>query len=111
MKFNLFNYKHKNEFYIKNFQLVPLIHGIELLDRIRDNYIIIEVYSRQNSEADNLLGIAKLPVHQLYIAYRDPLILPHLLLSKVIIINLIFIRFHIFEINDIKSIYFLSSIL
>ncbi|XP_070171279.1 uncharacterized protein [Polyergus mexicanus] len=76
----------KNPFY-HFFQLVPLIHGIELLERIRDNYIIIEVYSRQNSETDNLLGIAKLPVHQLYIAYRDPLVLPHLLLSKYPVIS------------------------
>ncbi|KAL6444437.1 hypothetical protein ACFW04_001941 [Cataglyphis niger] len=68
-------------------KLVPLIHGIELLERIRDNYIIIEVYSRQNSETDNLLGIAKLSVHQLYIAYRDPLVLPHLLLSKYPVIS------------------------
>ncbi|XP_029177090.1 C2 domain-containing protein 3 [Nylanderia fulva] len=76
----------KNPFY-HFFQLVPLIHGIELLERIRDNYIIIEVYSRQNGETDNLLGIAKLPVHQLYIAYRDPLVLPHLLLSKYPVIS------------------------
>lgn len=73
-------------------QLVPLIHGTELLERIRDNYIIIEVYNRQNSGTDNLLGIAKLPVHQLYIAYRDPLVLSHLLLSKVIIINCVLIN-------------------
>ncbi|KAG5312923.1 C2CD3 protein, partial [Acromyrmex insinuator] len=74
----------KNPFY-HFFQLVPLLHGIELLERIKDNYIIIEVYNRQNSGIDNLLGIAKLPVHQLYIAYRDPLVFPHLLLSKVMI--------------------------
>jgi len=65
------------------------------LERIRDNYIIIEVYNRQNSGIDNLLGIAKLPVHQLYIAYRDPLFLPHLLLSKVIMINYILTKFSI----------------
>ncbi|XP_019700756.1 uncharacterized protein LOC105191403 isoform X2 [Harpegnathos saltator] len=77
----------KNPFY--HFcQLVPLIHGTELLERIRDNYIIIEIYGRQNNgETDNLLGIAKLPVHQLYIAYRDPLVLPHLLLSKYPVIS------------------------
>lgn len=77
------------------FQLVPLIHDVELLERIRDNYIIIEVYSRQNSGTDNLLGIAKLPVHQLYIAYRDPLVLSHLLLSKVNVINYILLKFSI----------------
>ncbi|XP_011061736.1 PREDICTED: uncharacterized protein LOC105150398 isoform X2 [Acromyrmex echinatior] len=76
----------KNPFY-HFFQLVPLLHGIELLERIKDNYIIIEVYNRQNSGIDNLLGIAKLPVHQLYIAYRDPLVFPHLLLSKYPVIS------------------------
>ncbi|XP_014475766.1 PREDICTED: uncharacterized protein LOC106745039 isoform X2 [Dinoponera quadriceps] len=77
----------KNPFYHFS-QLVPLIHGTELLERIKDNYIIIEIYSRQNNNrTDNLLGIAKLPIHQLYIAYRDPLILPHLLLSKYPVIS------------------------
>jgi len=67
-------------------QLVPLIYGTDLLERIRDNYIIIEVYSRHKQGTDNLLGIAKLPVHELYIAYKDSLILPVHLLSKVIIL-------------------------
>lgn len=63
-------------------QLVPLLYGNDLLDRIKDNYIIIEVYYRNNN-VDNLLGLAKLSLHQFYIAYRDPRVLSHLLLSKV----------------------------
>ncbi|XP_029032080.2 uncharacterized protein LOC114870947 isoform X1 [Osmia bicornis bicornis] len=62
-------------------QLVPLLYGNDLLDRIKDNYIIIEVYYRNNN-VDNLLGLAKLSLHQFYIAYRDPRVLSHLLLSK-----------------------------
>ncbi|XP_070521702.1 uncharacterized protein [Cardiocondyla obscurior] len=69
------------------FQLIPLIHGPELLERVKDNYIIVEVYNQQNSGTDNLLGIAKLPVHQLYDVYSDPLGLPHLLLSKYPVIS------------------------
>ncbi|KAG7198214.1 hypothetical protein KM043_005622 [Ampulex compressa] len=68
-------------------QLVPLIHGTDLLDRIKDNYIIIEVYSRRVNNTDNLIGITKLSVHQLYVAYRDPHVLPHLLLSKYPVIS------------------------
>lgn len=64
-------------------QLVPLIYGNALLERIKDNYIIVEVYYKNTVGMNNLLGIAKLPVHQLYIAYRDPIVLPHLLSSKV----------------------------
>ncbi|CAL7937124.1 unnamed protein product [Xylocopa violacea] len=75
----------KNPFY-QFFQLVPLIYDNDLLDRIKDNYIIIEVYSKNNN-TDNLLGLTKLSVHQLYIAYRDPRVLPHLLLSKYPVVS------------------------
>ncbi|XP_034935000.1 uncharacterized protein [Chelonus insularis] len=68
-------------------QLVPLIHGPELLERTKDNCIIIEVYSRHAECDDKLIGIAKLSVHQLYVAFRDPLVLPHLLKSKYPIIS------------------------
>ncbi|CAK9825792.1 C2 domain-containing protein 3 [Anthophora retusa] len=75
----------KNPFY-QFYQVVPLIYGNDLLERIKDNYIVIEVYSRNNN-IDNLLGLTKLPVHQLYIAYRDPRVLPHLLLSKYPVVS------------------------
>ncbi|XP_015184258.1 PREDICTED: C2 domain-containing protein 3-like isoform X2 [Polistes dominula] len=68
-------------------QLVPLIYGNALLERIKDNYIIVEVYYKNSIGMNNLLGIAKLPVHQLYVAYRDPIVLPHLLSSKYPIIS------------------------
>lgn len=75
-----------NPFY--NFhQLVPLIHGTELLERTKDNCIITEVHLKNSNSADNLLGIAKLSVHQLYIAYRDPAVLPHLLKSRYPVIS------------------------
>lgn len=58
------------------------------MERIKDNYIIIEVYSRNNN-IDNLLGLTKLSVHQLYVAYRDPRVLSYLMLSKVYLLKLI----------------------
>lgn len=67
-------------------KLVPLIYDLDLLERIKDNYIIIEVYSKKNN-VDNLLGLTKLSLHQLYVAYRDPRVLPHLLLSKYPVIS------------------------
>ena len=63
-------------------QVTPLVHGQQLLERIRDNFIVIEVYARDSNGFDTLLGISKLPVHPLYVAYRDPEVLPHLLRSK-----------------------------
>ncbi|XP_026302177.1 uncharacterized protein LOC725376 isoform X3 [Apis mellifera] len=67
-------------------QLIPLIYDNDLLERIKDNYIIIEVYSRNNN-IDNLLGLTKLSVHQLYVAYRDPRVLSYLILSKYPVIS------------------------
>lgn len=67
-------------------QLIPLIYNNDLLERIKDNYIIIEVYSRNNN-IDNLLGLTKLSVHQLYVAYRDPRVLSYLILSKYPVIS------------------------
>lgn len=64
-------------------QLVPLIHGSDLLERTKDNFIVTEVYSKTSTGEDNLIGIAKFPIHQLYVAYRDSHVLPYLLLSKV----------------------------
>lgn len=68
-------------------QLVPLVHGQDLLERTRDNYIVVEVYSCQPNGNDELLGISKLSVHRLYVAYRDPQILPQLLSSKYPVIS------------------------
>lgn len=72
--------------YYNFYQLVPLIHNLELLERTKDNCIITEVYSK-NATDDSLIGIAKLPVHQLYVAYRDPLVLQHLLKAKYPVIS------------------------
>ncbi|XP_076236476.1 uncharacterized protein LOC143180554 isoform X7 [Calliopsis andreniformis] len=63
-------------------QLVPLVRDSDMLDRIKDNYVVIEVHY-ENNDVDNLLGLTRLPVHRLYMAYRDQRALPRLLLSKV----------------------------
>ncbi|XP_043506509.1 C2 domain-containing protein 3 isoform X2 [Frieseomelitta varia] len=76
----------RNPFY-QFCQLVPLTYDSDLLERIKDNYLIIEVYSKNNN-TDNLLGLTKLSVHQLYIAYRDPRVLPCLLLSKYPVVSI-----------------------
>ncbi|CAD1478146.1 unnamed protein product, partial [Heterotrigona itama] len=76
----------RNPFY-QFCQLVPLTYDSDLLERIKDNYLIIEVYSKNNN-TDNLLGLTKLSVHQLYIAYRDPRVLPCLSLSKYPVVSI-----------------------
>ncbi|XP_043285628.1 uncharacterized protein [Venturia canescens] len=68
-------------------QLIPLVHSQDLLERTRNNCIVIEVYSRKANGNDELLGISKLSVHRLYLAYSDPQVLPQLLSSKYPVIS------------------------
>nr|XP_033342107.1 uncharacterized protein LOC117229628 [Megalopta genalis] len=76
----------KNPFY-RFSQIVPVICDADLLNLMKDNYIIIEIYYRNNNNIDNLLGLTKLPIHSLYVAYRDPHVLPHLLSSKYPVVS------------------------
>ncbi|XP_063987413.1 C2 domain-containing protein 3 [Diachasmimorpha longicaudata] len=68
-------------------QIMPLIYGPELLERTKDNCIITEIYSKSPIGVDSLIGISKLSVHQLYVAFRDPLVLPNLLKSRFPVIS------------------------
>ena len=55
-----------------------------LLERMRNNYMVIEVWDKKtSSENDQLVGMVKLPLHQLYMSYRDRKIANSLLRSQV----------------------------
>ncbi|XP_011306464.1 uncharacterized protein [Fopius arisanus] len=68
-------------------QIMSLMYGLELLERTKDNCIITEVYSKNQTDEDSLIGISKLSVHQLYLAFRDPLGLQNLLKSTYPVIS------------------------
>lgn len=57
-------------------QTIPILIDEEFVNRLRDNYIIVEVWEK--SEFDQLIGLTKLSLHQLYIGYRNPAIVKHL---------------------------------
>lgn len=78
-----FDICHGNVFFM--FQIAPVVFDADLLNLMKNNYIIVEVYYRNNNNVDNLLGLVKLSIHPLYIAYRDSHALPDLLSSKVYI--------------------------
>ncbi|XP_068718257.1 C2 domain-containing protein 3-like isoform X2 [Montipora capricornis] len=65
-------------------QVAPVMLNSPLLQRICNNVMIIEVWNRigPHDHADQLLGLVKLPLHQLYLSYRDPKITKTLLKSK-----------------------------
>ncbi|KAK6296719.1 hypothetical protein J4Q44_G00328610 [Coregonus suidteri] len=62
-------------------QVAPVALTSRLLDRMRNNVMVIEVWQRAGSSGqDRLLGLVKLPLHQFYMSFRDPKI-SHLLLQ------------------------------
>ncbi|KAJ7995602.1 hypothetical protein DPEC_G00246290 [Dallia pectoralis] len=54
-------------------QVAPLALTPRLLERMRNNVMVIEVWQRAGiSGKDRLLGLVKLPLHQFYMSFREP---------------------------------------
>ncbi|KAI4887265.1 hypothetical protein NFI96_021660 [Prochilodus magdalenae] len=53
-------------------QVAPVALGSKLLERMKNNVMVIEVWLRaSSSNNDKLLGLVKLPLHQFYMSFRD----------------------------------------
>ncbi|XP_063762656.1 C2 domain-containing protein 3 isoform X2 [Eleginops maclovinus] len=62
-------------------QVTPVALTTKLLERMKNNMIVIEVWQKRGSSGqDRLLGLVKLPLHQFYMSFRDAKI-AHLLLQ------------------------------
>ncbi|XP_056230704.1 C2 domain-containing protein 3 isoform X1 [Seriola aureovittata] len=62
-------------------QVTPVALTTKLLERMKNNVMVIEVWQKKGSSGqDRLLGLVKLPLHQFYMSFRDPKI-THLLLQ------------------------------
>ncbi|CAJ1065156.1 LOW QUALITY PROTEIN: C2 domain-containing protein 3 [Xyrichtys novacula] len=62
-------------------QVTPVALTSKLLERMKNNVMVIEVWQKTGSSGqDRLLGLVKLPLHQFYMSFRDPKI-THLLLQ------------------------------
>ncbi|XP_039527002.1 C2 domain-containing protein 3 isoform X2 [Pimephales promelas] len=64
-------------------QVTPVALTSRLLERLKNNMMVIEVWLRaSSSDHDKLLGLVKLPLHQFYMSFRDPKISELLLQSQ-----------------------------
>uniref|UniRef100_A0A8C2JS16 C2 domain containing 3 centriole elongation regulator n=1 Tax=Cyprinus carpio TaxID=7962 RepID=A0A8C2JS16_CYPCA len=64
-------------------QVAPVTLTGKLLERMKNNMMVIEVWLRaSSSDHDKLLGLVKLPLHQFYMSFRDPKITELLLQSQ-----------------------------
>nr|XP_019944006.1 PREDICTED: C2 domain-containing protein 3 [Paralichthys olivaceus] len=62
-------------------QVTPVALTTKLLERMKNNLMVIEVWQKTGSSGqDRLFGLVKLPLHQFYMSFRDPKI-AHLLLQ------------------------------
>ncbi|GLD53443.1 C2 domain-containing protein 3 [Lates japonicus] len=62
-------------------QVTPVALTTKLLERMKNNVMVIEVWQKSGSSGqDRLVGLVKLPLHQFYMSFRDPKI-AHLLLQ------------------------------
>lgn len=53
-------------------QVTPVALTTKLLERMRNNVMVIEVWQKiRSSTEDHLLGLVKLPLHQFYMSFRD----------------------------------------
>ncbi|TNN01658.1 hypothetical protein fugu_011040 [Takifugu bimaculatus] len=54
-------------------QVTPVALTNKLLERLKNNVMVIEVWQKIGSSGqDQLLGLVKLPLHQFYMSFRDP---------------------------------------
>ncbi|XP_066282765.1 C2 domain-containing protein 3-like isoform X2 [Branchiostoma lanceolatum] len=66
----------------------PVLLTPALLERMRNNFMIIEVWDKKTSaHNDVLVGIVKLPLHNLYMSFRDKRITQALLKSQYPVVS------------------------
>ncbi|XP_061575633.1 C2 domain-containing protein 3 [Cololabis saira] len=64
-------------------QVTPVALTSKLLERMKNNMIVIEVWQKTGSPGqDVLFGLVKLPLHQFYISFKDPKITQLLLQAQ-----------------------------
>ncbi|KAJ8403874.1 hypothetical protein AAFF_G00347420 [Aldrovandia affinis] len=53
-------------------QVAPVVLSPTLLERMRNNVMVIEVWQKASRGQDRLLGLVKMPLQQFYMSFRDP---------------------------------------
>ncbi|KAG9348505.1 hypothetical protein JZ751_002241 [Albula glossodonta] len=53
-------------------QVAPIVLSTRLLERMRNNMMVIEVWQKGGSMQDRLMGLVKMPLQQFYMSFRDP---------------------------------------
>ncbi|XP_055378560.1 uncharacterized protein LOC129610168 [Condylostylus longicornis] len=79
-------FSHDNNF---NFlEVFSIINDTKFLERVRNNVLVVELWQKSKESHEKLFGIIRLPLHQFYIAFRDPLLADHLCKAKLPVISI-----------------------
>lgn len=66
-----------------------MIYDDELLLYLRENFLVAEFWNK-SALAQKVFGLAKIPLHQFYLAYRNLLILKYLAKNKASILLIVY---------------------
>lgn len=64
------------------FQTIPLLYDDSFILKLRENFTIVEFWNK-SEVTEEVFGLARLPLHQFYLGYRNSVILHHLKRNKV----------------------------
>ncbi|XP_035792441.1 uncharacterized protein LOC118466797 [Anopheles albimanus] len=71
--------------YLRTFPVLP---SNEFLERVRNQHMRVELWQKAPAEAEKLVGLARLPLHQFYIAFRDAQLSEHLAHARLPVISI-----------------------
>ncbi|XP_049545212.1 uncharacterized protein LOC125956949 [Anopheles darlingi] len=71
--------------YLRTFPVLP---NNEFLERVRNQHMRVELWQKAPGEGEKLVGLARLPLHQFYIAFRDAQLSEHLAHARLPVISI-----------------------
>lgn len=70
------------------FQVFSVICDQKLFESTKHGFMSIEVWQRSNNQTDSLVGSAKVPLHQFFIAFNNNSIRNHVSRQEVMPLNI-----------------------
>lgn len=71
-----------------NFQEFPVICDDAFLKRVQNSHLELKLWEKTGATTEKLIGVAKVPLHQFYIAFKDKIMIEHLSTNKLPIISI-----------------------
>lgn len=80
--------------------MFPVICNAAFFERTQNQFLQLELWQKQPDNTERLIGTTNLPLHQFYVAFRDPKVMQHL--SRVKVCETIARRYSSAELNRMR---------